>query len=60
MGVVINFNKAKAKLKKKALTFKPTEECAVPKEKDYFEGTEFEEVRRGGKIIIRLRKEYRK
>lgn len=60
MGVVIDFNKAKAKLKEKAILFNPLEGSAVPKEKDYFEGTKFEEVKRRGKIIIRLRKEYRK
>ena len=50
--------KKKTKLKEKVVLSNPLEKCAVPEPKDYFAGTEFEEVKRKGKIIIRLRKEY--
>lgn len=61
MGVVIDFNKAKAKLKEKAVLFDPTieEEPINQVEEDPWANSIFEEVKRKGKIIIRLKKEYR-
>lgn len=52
--------KKKAKLKEKAILSNQFEKCAVPEQKDYFAGTEFEEVKRKDKIIIRIKKKYRK
>ena len=52
--------KKKTKSKEKAVLSNPLEKCAVSEQKDYFADTEFEEVKRKGKIIIRIKKKYRK